>query len=40
VRQLYKDHVAFMLGRTNTLSGRTYSSDPTVYGFDVINEPR
>lgn len=40
VRQLYKEHMSYMLGRTNTVSGQPYSSDPTIYGWDVLNEPR
>ncbi|KAI8465905.1 MAG: glycoside hydrolase superfamily [Monoraphidium minutum] len=40
VRQLYKDHIAFVLGRANRFTGATPASDPTIYGFDVLNEPR
>ena len=40
VRQLYKAHIAFMLGRTNSINGQQYASDPTIYGVDAINEPR
>lgn len=40
VRQLYKAHLAFMLGRANSVTGRQYASDPSIYGFGVINEPR
>ena len=30
-----------MLGRANGVSGAaSYAADPTVYAFDVINEPR
>jgi hypothetical protein len=39
-RQLYKDHLTFMLDRTNAITGQQYKSDPTIYGFDVLNEPR
>ncbi|GBF90309.1 mannan endo-1,4-beta-mannosidase [Raphidocelis subcapitata] len=39
-RRLYKDHLSYMLGRTNTLTGQRYASDPAVYGYDVLNEPR
>jgi hypothetical protein len=39
-RRLYTDHLAFMLGRTNTLTGQRYAADPAVYGYDVLNEPR
>ena len=39
-RQLYKDHLSFMMGRANTITGQPYSSDPAIYGLDVLNEPR
>lgn len=40
VRQLYKDHLSYMLGRTNQISGLPYASDPAIFAFDVLNEPR
>ncbi|KIZ04431.1 Mannan endo-1,4-beta-mannosidase 4 [Monoraphidium neglectum] len=40
VRKLYKQHIAFMLGRANTVSRQFYQADPTIYGFDILNEPR
>lgn len=39
-RQLYKDHVKVVLTRVNTVNGRTYKDDPTIFGWNLINEPR
>ncbi|KAI8467365.1 MAG: hypothetical protein J3K34DRAFT_395113 [Monoraphidium minutum] len=39
-RRLYEEHLTFMLSRTNTLTGRRYASDPAVYAYSVLNEPR
>jgi mannan endo-1,4-beta-mannosidase len=32
VKSLYKDHVATVLQRVNTINGRRYSEDPTIFG--------
>lgn len=39
-RRFYKDHVSFLLGRTNSINGRKYSEDPTILAWNLINEPR
>lgn len=39
-KALYKGHVAAVLGRVNSLSGRRYADDPTIFGWNLINEPR
>jgi len=39
-RRFYKDHVSFLLGRTNSINGRRYSEDPTILAWNLINEPR
>jgi len=39
-RQLYKDHVATVLDRTNRFTGRRYKNDPSIFAFNLINEPR
>ncbi len=31
-KSLYKDHVATVLQRVNTINGRRYSEDPTIFG--------
>jgi mannan endo-1,4-beta-mannosidase len=37
---LYKNHIRAVLLRVNTFSGRVYRDDPTLFGFDLMNEPR
>jgi hypothetical protein len=39
-RQLYKQYVRFILERRNSRNGRLYSEDPTIFAWDLINEPR
>lgn len=39
-KQLYKDHVKFILNRKNSVNGRIYKEDPTVLSWNLINEPR
>ncbi len=38
-KQLYKDWVSFVLNRTNTITGVKYKDDPTVFAWDLMNEP-
>ena len=38
--ELYKNHIRAVLLRVNTFSGRVYRDDPTLFGFDLMNEPR
>lgn len=40
VKQLYKNNAKALTGRVNTINGRTYSEDPTIFAWDLINEPR
>ena len=37
---LYKNHIRAVLLRKNTFSGRVYRDDPTLFGWDLMNEPR
>ena len=37
---LYRGFVKTILTRVNTINGRTYSEDPTVMAWDLLNEPR
>ncbi|KAI3438631.1 hypothetical protein D9Q98_001053 [Chlorella vulgaris] len=39
-KSLYKAHVATVLQRVNTINGRRYSEDSTIFGWNLINEPR
>jgi mannan endo-1,4-beta-mannosidase len=40
IKGWYKDFVSTVLNRENTLNGRTYSEDPTIMAWDLLNEPR
>jgi hypothetical protein len=39
-KQWYKDFVTVLLNRTNTITGRQYKNDPTIMGWEIVNEPR
>jgi mannan endo-1,4-beta-mannosidase len=39
-KKIYKDHVKILLERKNTVNGREYRNDPTIFALDLINEPR
>lgn len=39
-KQLFKDHIKVVLNRVNTINGRRYLEDPTIFAWDIINEPR
>lgn len=39
-RRMYKDHMRVVLERRNTVNGRAYKDDPTILGFDLLNELR
>ena len=39
-RQMYKDHIEHFVNRRNTYNGRLYKEDPTIFYWDLINEPR
>lgn len=36
----YKSHVAKVVNRVNTFSGITYKDDPTIFAWELANEPR
>ncbi|KAJ8484377.1 hypothetical protein OPV22_016862 [Ensete ventricosum] len=40
VKQFYKNHVNTVLTRVNTLTGVAYKDDPTVFSWELMNEPR
>ena len=39
-RGLYQRHLAAMTGRVNTVTGVAYRDDPTIFAWDLMNEPR
>jgi hypothetical protein len=39
-RQWYKDYVTKLLNRTNTITGVQYKDDPTIFAWEIVNEPR
>jgi len=38
--EMYFQHVRFMLGRTNQITGVRYVDDPTIMAWQIANEPR
>lgn len=40
IRQYFKDYVKVILTRKNTITGVEYRNDPTIFGWELINEPR
>ena len=36
IKEQYKDYVETVLGRVNTVNGRTYSEDPTVMAWNLV----
>lgn len=40
IRQMYKNHLKVYTSRVNTFNNRTYATDPTIYAWDLLNEPR
>ena len=40
VRAAYKSYVAHLVSRTNTVNGRRYRDDPTIFSWELANEPR
>ena len=39
-RRIYANMVRTLLERRNTITGRLYKDDPTIMGWDLMNEPR
>ncbi|XP_030549421.1 mannan endo-1,4-beta-mannosidase 2-like [Rhodamnia argentea] len=40
IRHYFKDYVKVILTRKNTITGVEYRNDPTIFGWELINEPR
>jgi mannan endo-1,4-beta-mannosidase len=40
LRQAYRDWVKHVITRTNTVNGRPYRDDPSIFGWELANEPR
>lgn len=38
--KLFEDHIRFIIGRTNSISGRPYREDPIIMSWELANEPR
>ncbi len=38
--RMYRDHVKFIINRTNSISGVAYKKDPTIMSWQLSNEPR
>lgn len=36
----YRDHIQMLVTRTNSVNGRTYRDDPTIFAWELANEPR
>ena len=39
-KDLYYDHVRNVVSRTNTITGKAYKDDPTIFSWQIGNEPR
>ncbi|HEY8946691.1 MAG TPA: cellulase family glycosylhydrolase [Polyangiaceae bacterium] len=40
IKQAYKNWVAHIVNRRNTVNGRLYRDDPTIFAWELANEPR
>jgi mannan endo-1,4-beta-mannosidase len=39
-KEVFRNHIKYMLGRTNQITGIPYSEDPTIMTWELANEPR
>ena len=39
-KRIYKESVKYTLLRRNSVNGRTYKDDPTIFSWGLLNEPR
>jgi len=40
IKKAYKDYVKYLLNRKNTYTGLIYKEDPTIFSWELANEPR
>ncbi|KAF8008223.1 hypothetical protein BT93_K2024 [Corymbia citriodora subsp. variegata] len=40
IKGYYKDHIKAVLTRMNTITGVAYKDDPTIFAWELMNEPR
>jgi mannan endo-1,4-beta-mannosidase len=40
VKRAYKDWIAHLVDHTNSLTGKKYRDDPTIFSWELANEPR
>jgi mannan endo-1,4-beta-mannosidase len=40
VKQAYRDWAAHLVTRVNSVNGKTYKDDPTIFAWELANEPR
>ncbi|MBN2195077.1 MAG: cellulase family glycosylhydrolase [Polyangiaceae bacterium] len=40
VKKAYKDYVAHLINRVNTIDGTAYREDPAIFAWELANEPR
>ncbi|KDP28371.1 hypothetical protein JCGZ_14142 [Jatropha curcas] len=40
VKAYYKNHIKAVLTRVNSITGVTYKDDPTIFAWELMNEPR
>ena len=40
VQKAFRDYIAHLVNRVNTVTGLKYKDDPTIFAWDLMNEPR
>ena len=40
IKSMYRDYIRYVLNRVNTYTGIAYKDDPTIYMWELMNEPR
>lgn len=40
IKEYYKTYVEYLINRTNQYNGRKYVDDPTIFSWELMNEPR